>query len=184
MDTPGTIENHLSAKEPRWFAVYTRYKREKLVDKRLKEQGIESYLPIQSLSRQYGRKVRIVELPLIGTYLFTRITKPEYVTVLRTQDVVGFVKFSQNLIAIPDEEIRILQRVVGQGIEVDVKPNSYQVGDEVEITAGNLTGLKGILQATNQNKNFVIELNQIGYSLRIQVEPAMLKRIGKRMNAV
>lgn len=184
MDTPGIFENHLSAKEPRWFAVYTRYKREKLVDKRLKEQGIESYLPIQSVSRQYGKKVRTVELPLIGTYLFTRITKTEYVAVLRTLDVVGFVKFSQNLIAIPDGEIRILQRVVGQGIEVDVEPNIYRIGDEVEIMSGTLTGLKGILLATDQNKNFVIELNQIGYSLRIQVEPAKLKPIGKRMNAV
>ncbi|HMQ59874.1 MAG TPA: UpxY family transcription antiterminator [Flavilitoribacter sp.] len=184
MDTPGTYENHLSAAEPRWFAVYTKYKREKLVHKRLTESGVESYLPIITLSRRYGNRIRTVELPLIGTYIFTRITKAQYVTVLRTLDVVGFVKFSQNLIAIPDDEIRILQRVVGQGIEVEVEPNGYRVGDEVEIIGGNLTGVKGILQATDQNKNFVIELNQIGYSLRIQVEPAMLRPIRKAAGAV
>lgn len=171
-------ENHLDEFEPRWFAVYTRYKREKLVHKRLQERGIQAYLPIQRLTRRYERKVKMVELPLISCYVFTRITKKNYVPVLDIPDVLHFVKFSQNLIAIPDREIRLLQRITGDGIEVELEPRSMLIGEEVEIVSGNLSGIRGVLVEKDRKKNFVIELNSIGYALRIAVEPALLKRAG------
>ena len=185
MNTLKINENHLHESEPRWFAVYTKYKREKLVQKRLQEQGIHTCLPIQRLTRQYERKVKTVELPLISCYIFTRITKKEYVPILNTADVLHFVKFSQNLIAIPDREIRLLQRITGEGIEVEVEPKSFLVGEEVEIVSGSLAGLRGILLQKDRKKNFVIELSNIGFMLRISVEPAMLKRLaaGGQMRA-
>ena len=173
-----TYENHLDEQEARWFAVYTRYKREKVVRKQLEDKGIVTYLPLQKLVRRYTRKVKHVELPLISCYIFTKIKKSEYVPVLETPDVVNFVKFSKNLIAIPEEEIHILQRVVGENIEVDVDQNSYQEGDEVQIIGGQLTGLKGKLVKTDSNKNFVVELENLGYSLRMEIPGEFLIRIG------
>lgn len=180
MSTGILNENHLDNVEPRWFAVYTKFKREKMVQKRLQEQGIQAYLPIQRLTRRYDRKVKVVEMPLISCYVFTRITKKNYVPVLNTADVLNFVKFSQNLIAIPDREIQLLQRIVGEGIDLEITPKSYQVGDEVEIVSGSLAGVKGILLDKDKQRNFLIELKSIGYSLRIQVEPALLKKVGSR----
>jgi len=180
MSTVTLNENHLDNVEPRWFAVYTKFKREKMVQKRLQEQGIQAYLPIQRLTRRYDRKVKVVEMPLISCYVFTRITKKNYVPVLNTADVLHFVKFSQNLIAIPDREIQLLQRIVGEGIDLEIMPKSYQVGDEVEIVSGSLAGVKGILLDKDKQRNFLIELKSIGYSLRIQVEPALLKKVGSR----
>ena len=170
-------EDHLDANEPRWFAVYARYKREKVVARRLKEKGIECYLPLQRLTRYYTRKVKKVELPLISGYLFTRITRKEYVSVLETQDVVKFVRFSRNLISIPEREIDIIRRVVGEAVEVEVEPSSFRPGDAVEIIGGQLTGLKGTLLERRSDKNFVIELEKLGYSLLMQVDPALLRRI-------
>lgn len=95
-----STENHLDAREPRWFAVYTRFKSEKRVQKRLLEQGIQAYLPVQQLTRRFQRSTRRVELPLISCYVFTRITKFQYVQVLNTPGVLRFVRFSQNLVAI------------------------------------------------------------------------------------
>ncbi len=175
--TAKNYENHLDANEARWFAVYARYKREKVVARRLQEKGIECYLPLQRLTRHYTRKVKQVELPLISGYLFTRITRREYVPVLETQDVVQFVHFSRNLISIPDREIDIIRRVVGENIELEVEPSSFRPGDAVEIIGGQLTGLKGILLERRSDKNFVIELENLGYSLLMQVDPALLRRI-------
>ena len=170
-------ENHLDTSEARWFAVYARYKREKVVAQRLQEKGIECYLPLQRLTRYYTRKVKQVELPLISGYLFTRITRKEYVPVLETQDVVQFVRFSRNLISIPEPEIDIIRRVVGEDIEIEVEASSFRPGDAVEIIGGQLTGLKGILMERRSDKNFVIELDSLGYSLLMQVDPALLRRI-------
>ena len=170
-------ENHLHNREARWFAVYARYKREKQVARRLEEKGIECYLPLQQLTRHYTRKVKKVELPLISGYLFTRITKGEYVPVLETQDVVQFVRFSRNLISIPEREIDIIRRVVGENVEIEVEPGTFHPGDEVEIIGGQLTGLKGTLLERRSDKNFVVELTSLGYSLLMQVEPALLRRV-------
>ncbi len=175
-------ENHLDDHEAKWFAIYTRYKREKIVAKRLEQKGIEVYLPLQKFTRRYVRKVKQVELPLINCYLFTKITKKEYVPVLEDQDVVKFVRFSKNLISIPDAEIQVIQRVVGEAIEIDVSPAEYMPGDDVEIIAGQLTGLKGKLLKKENEKNFLIELESIGYQMRMQVDPALLQRIGRDPN--
>lgn len=175
--TPETYENHLDEKQSRWFAVYTKYKREKLVNRKLQEKGIHCYLPLQEYTRHYTRKVRKVELPLISCYIFTKIIKKEYVPVLETPDVVSFVRFSRNLISIPEAEIHTMQRVVGEGIEVDVEPNAYQVGDEVEVIGGDLTGLKGKLVEKKNGKNLLIELENLGYMLRMYVAPSLLQKV-------
>lgn len=182
--SPGqqTHENHLDEHDPKWFAIYTRYKREKMVAQRLQQKGIEVYLPLQKLTRRYVRKVKHLELPLINCYLFTRIVKKDYVPVLETQDVVKFIRFSKNLISIPDAEIQIIQRVVGESIEIEVTPSEYVPGDEVEIIAGQLTGLKGKLIKKESEKNFLIELESLGYQMRMQVDPALLHRIGHDRN--
>ena len=179
-------ENHLDEIVPRWFAVYTRYKREKVVLKRLQEKGIQAYLPVQRLTRRYDRKVRDVELPLISCYIFTRITRKNYVPVLDTPDVLHFVQFSNNLIAIPEREILLLQRVTGGQAELEIEQpptallGTLTTGDEVEIVGGRLTGVRGILLEKNGKANFLIELRNIGFSLHLQVEPSLLRRVGVR----
>lgn len=173
-------ENHLGKPEPRWFAVYTRYKREKLILRHLQEKDIEVYLPLQTLIRRYTRKVRKVEIPLISCYIFTRITASEYVSVLETPDVVGFVKFANKMIAIPEKEIQLLKRIVDGGDEVEAEPWAFQVGDAVEIIGGSLTGVQGILVVHKNKKNFLVELSNIGYSLRMDVDPALLRKIRKK----
>ncbi len=173
-----TSENHLDQHEAKWFAVYTRYKREKLVHKRLKEKGVECFLPIQKVTRYYTRKVKKLELPLLSCYVFTKITKSEYVPVLDTSDVVGFVKIANNLISIPQNEIDILRRIVGENIETEViQSTNLAAGDKVEVIYGPLTGLQGhLIEKRNANK-FVIALNQLGYSLCMQVERNHLRKL-------
>jgi len=169
-------ENHLDAKVAKWFAIYTNYKREKLVAKELVRKGIHHYLPLQKVQRQWERKKRTVELPLISCYLFVQITKAEYIRVLETENVIKFVRFSKNLISIPDEEIDILKRIVGEGVLIEIEDRSLVEGDEVEIAQGNLTGLKGKLLSKQSTNNFVVELEGIGYSFRMSVNPELLRK--------
>ncbi|MEQ8703240.1 MAG: UpxY family transcription antiterminator [Phaeodactylibacter sp.] len=173
-------ENHLSQLEARWFAVYTNYKREKMVARHFERKGIEYFLPLQKVTRRYTRKVKHLELPLISCYIFVKIEKKQYIPVLETQDVIKFVRFARNLISIPQTEIDIMRLVVGEGIEVEAlesKSLNLCSGDEVEILGGNLTGMKGILIDRKNDKNFVIELDNMGFSLIMDIDPALLRRI-------
>lgn len=172
--------SHLDDTEPRWFAVYTRYKREKMVHRRLTERHIQIYLPLRPVTRRYEGKVRELQLPLISCYLFTKITKKEYILVLEDPDVVQFVRPSKELIAIPEREIEILRRVTSGCLEVEVEPLGYEPGEAVEITGGPLAGLNGVFLEKKSSRNVVIELEKTGYSLHIQINPAMLRSMGQR----
>ncbi|MEM9991908.1 MAG: UpxY family transcription antiterminator [Bacteroidota bacterium] len=172
-----TYENHLHEEQARWFAVHTQYKREKLVQKALAKQGITAYLPLRKFTRHYTRKVKTVELPLISCYVFVKITKASYLKVLQTEYVLEFVKFSRNLIAIPESEMEIMRRVIGEAELIDVQPQGYQVGDQVEIIGGELTGLKGKLVEVEGKKRMVIALERLGYMLYIQVAPELLHKV-------
>jgi len=171
------FENHLHESQKRWFAVYTLYKREKIVHKFLQRKGIESYLPINRVVRKWDRKVKNVELPLINCYVFVNIIKSQYVKVLETENVLNFVNFSRNLISIPENEINILKRITGEFGNIELIREELKNGDKVEIIGGELTGIQGILIEINSTKRFVVSLGSLGYNLRIEVNPKLLRKI-------
>lgn len=179
MSEPNEPIMQLHEAEPRWFAVHTRFKREKMVNKRLKERGLESYLPLQQVTRYYTRKIRRSELPLIASYIFVKITKKGYVPVLEDPDVLYFVRFKSDLIAIPEREINILKAITGEGVEVEVFPTQGepQPGDMVEIIQGRLYGVRGVLVEHQNNKHVVVELDRLGFSLRMQIEADKIRKI-------
>ena len=176
--------NQLDENEPRWFALYTRYKQEKVVLKRLKEKGIESYVPLTRRVRKYDKRLRHFDIPLISCYVFTKITRKEYVSVLETEGVVQFLKFSENLISIPEEEILWLQKLLLEDLSLELDQGGLIAGQRVEVVRGNLIGLKGTLMNTANKKNFLVEFSGIGQSFRMYVDPACLKLSASRVSAL
>ncbi|HHS95668.1 MAG TPA: UpxY family transcription antiterminator [Phaeodactylibacter sp.] len=171
-----TYENHLDEYQPRWFAIYTAYKREKLVLKMLQAKGIHAYLPLQKVVRRYVRKVKKLEIPLINCYLFVKITKAEYIRVLETEQVLKFIRFSNNLLSIPEEEIQLMKRIIGEALDYCIEPATFVEGEEVEVIGGALTGLEGKLISIKGNHSLLIELTNIGYQFRMDIPPSLLRR--------
>ncbi len=173
------IVNQLHATEERWFAVHTRSKCEKLVALMLSKKNVHAYVPLVKSVKRYTRKIRHTEKPLIGCYVFVKILKNEYVTVLETENVAGFVRFSKNLIAIPDEEINILRRIVLENdIELEAIPGALTIGDPVIITAGPLTGLSGRVIDQDGKRKFQVELERMGYSLLMTIDAQFIEKAG------
>lgn len=177
MTATTTYENHLSTTEARWFAIYTGFRKEKYVQQELTGKGIETYLPLMTHTRQYVRKTKTVELPLISCYVFVKIKKRKYVPVLETEYVHGFVKFSKNLISIPEKEIELMRQVVGEKLVVSANPYRWEAGDEVEVATGSLTGLRGKLVKRNNKREFLIQLEHLGYSLQLSVPTHLLRKV-------
>jgi len=169
-------ENHLHATEARWFAVRTGFRKEKIVHKRLSSKGIVSYLPLYKVIRRYERKVKHLELPLINSYIFVKISKAEYVRVLETEQVHAFVHFNRNLIAIPEAEIDTIHRVLGEDTEIAVLEEGYKKGDQVEVIGGRLTGLHGELIEGEGQKRLIIRLENIGVGLEVEIDAKYLRK--------
>jgi transcription antitermination factor NusG len=176
-----SYENHLNESEPKWFAVRTRFKSEKVALKQLHRLGVETYLPIRQMTRRYGRKIRKVELPLINSFVFVRIKKNEYASVLETEYVAGFLKFGNNLLSIPEVEINMIRRLLGEDIEMEVeaiiKDDSYEKGDWVEVTKGPLLGMKGRLLNIQGKDKLLVELTNSGHTLHISIDTDLLRKI-------
>jgi len=168
--------NQLDLQEKKWFAIYTKYKCEKYVVDKLSKKNIEAYIPLLKTTKRYIRKVKTTEVPLINCYAFVKISKEQYVKVLQTEYVSRFIKQRNDLLAIPEEEIILLKKIVGEYQEdLTIAEYEYVEGQQVEIIAGSLTGLNGIL-VSQKNKNlFVVQLDHIGIQLRIDINPGLLR---------
>ena len=170
--------NHLSEKESRWFAINTKFRCEKFVAQLLSKKKIESYVPTLLKTKRYQRKIKRYEIPLINSFVFVHINKSQYIPTLETEYVFKFLKQGQDLISIPDEEINILRRVAGDCIEVNLSsPDELTSGDEVEVTSGPLTGMKGVVIQKAGKKSFCIELKTVGYTLHINIDFQLLKPV-------
>ncbi|MBK8721450.1 MAG: UpxY family transcription antiterminator [Saprospiraceae bacterium] len=172
----GTYEVQLDVSEPRWFAVRTKFRAEKVVFKQFEHKGIHSFLPLLSLTRRYKRKIKKVEMPLIPSYIFVQIVKQQYVSVLETELVTVFVKFANELIAISDEEIDLMKRITGENREVEVVSSDFGIGEEVEILVGNLAGTRGRLVEVKQKNKVLIEIKSLGLSLMIEIDTQNLRK--------
>ncbi len=172
-----SIENHLNDIIPRWFAVRTKFKSEKVALHQLELNKINAYLPIRQVMRMHSRKKQMVDLPLINSYVFVKITKSEYVKVLETDHVAGFLKFGKNLLSIPEREIDLIRRLIGEDIEVEIEDTSFHTGDWVEVTKGSLLGLRGQLVKEAGKEKFLVALTNSGYSLNISIDTQFLQKI-------
>lgn len=171
--------NHLHDTEPRWFAVHTRSKSEKFVQRMLAKKGIQAWLPLQKLLRRYTRSTRVTEKPLINCYVFVRIVKAQYLPVVETENVAGFVKFSKNLLSIPEAQIELLKRItLEEGLDVEAVKGGFSEGDPVEIAFGNLAGLRGRIVRVEGKRKFQVELDYLFHSLLITVDAAFLEKTG------
>lgn len=119
-----------------------------------------------------------MEKPLLNGYVFVHIVQGEYLSVLQTEYVAGFVQINQELRAIPEAEIAVLRRItLEDSLTWDVAPGAFEAGESVVISAGNLAGMRGNIVKIEGKRTFQVELGAIGCSLLIRVEAVMLEKV-------
>ncbi len=69
--------------EQRWYALHTRARHERVVEHRLREQGMETFLPTVRETHRWSDRKKVVEVPLFSCYVFVRC-------VLNAEPVSGF----------------------------------------------------------------------------------------------
>ena len=160
-----------------WYAVRTFFRREKHVDRLLQMKDIQSWLPLQEKTRVYTRKIRKVKLPLISQYIFVRIQPEERVKVLQTEGVIEFIKPSGYVMPIPQKEIDLLKRVIGEDMEAELVEGQIKKGDHVEVIGGELTGLKGHMVEKRGKNKVAINLEQFQHALLMEIPLSALRKI-------
>ncbi len=155
-----------------WYAIRTRGRHEKVVDRQFIERGIEAFLPQVSRRHRWADRWKDVTLPLFPGYCFARFpyADPECrLAVLTSVGVVDILGINGHPAPIPDDEISAVQRLVTAVLPVD--PHPYlRKGMEVEVIRGPLMGLRGILVRKAKRARLVVSVHLIQQSVAAELD--------------
>ncbi|MDD2964044.1 MAG: UpxY family transcription antiterminator [Bacteroidales bacterium] len=132
-----------------WHVIYTAPRAEKRVHAQLIEMGVETYLPLHQVIRQWADRKKQVELPLFTSYVFVNNSEREYYDILQTNGVVRFVYHCGRPAIIKAEEIMRIRQFLEKtrGYRTWLEPEM-----EVEIVKGPLCGSVGRIERVGRHK--------------------------------
>ena len=155
--------------DPRWYALRTRSRHEKIVRDQLANQGIEPLLPTVKRLSQWKDRKQEVEVPLFSGYCFVRFGSDQKLPVLKTVGVVEIVGGGKQPEPIPDEEITAIQTLMMSVLPYD--PHPYlQEGMMVEVIRGPLQGVRGILLRKEKRHRLVLGVRLIQQAAAVEID--------------
>jgi transcriptional antiterminator NusG len=154
-----------------WYAIQTRSRHEKVVRDQLAAKSITHLLPLWQKRSRWKDRVKLVEVPLFGGYLFGYFPLLNRVAVLETVGVVRIVGLNGRPVPIPDEQITIIQTMMEHGLPCSPHPHLVE-GMRVRIKSGLLAGAEGLLIAKKQRHRLVINVDIIQQAVAVEVDSA------------
>jgi len=161
----------------RWYPVYTRSRAEKKAYEELNRKAILAYLPLKKTVKQWSDRKKMVEEPLIRSYLFAYISAKEYAEVLMTNGIARFIYFSGQIASIPDQQINDLKLLLATDTDLEVIDYDIKPGERVLIKAGPFKGIIAELVSVQNKQRIVLRLQNMGYSININTSVAFVEPI-------
>ncbi len=135
----------------------------------LTQKGVECFLPLKKTLVQRSDRKKWVQLPLLPSYVFVKVTEKERFNVLNTPGAVGYVSFEGRAVAIPEDQIRNLQYLdLNNHHEIEVHYGSFAKGDLVEVVIGPLKGITGEVMQIRGSQRLVIRFESLGYCIHVE----------------
>ena len=144
-----------------WFVLYTLPNFEKIIDKKLKEFGFHSYLPLQKELRCWNDRKVWIETPLFRSYIFIKTNLKKKDQAFKVDGILNYVSFGSQLATLSEEEIDRIKLLCSYQGKISIGFENSEVGNKVEICEGVLKGLKGFLIDANGNKKIHINIESL-----------------------
>jgi|SRR5208282_2635499 len=159
------------AEEMCWYALHTRSRHERVVAHRLRECGMETYLPMMQEVHHWSDRKKKVEVPLFSCYVFLRcaLTPQDRSQVHRVDSVLGFVGGGSAGVAIPDEQIESVRTLLSQTAPWRSHP-FLKAGQRVRVRGGAFDGVEGIFLSENGDHSMVISIDVIQRSMAVRID--------------
>ena len=158
----------------KWFAIFVRSRHEKSVHQELQQKGIESSLPLISVTRQWSDRKKKVQVPLFRGYVFVNIDiAKEKLPVLQTDGVVKFVTFCSKTVSIPVEQMFWLDQILLSELSIE-HVREFPVGTDVAVMFGPLKGLQGRVKTKNSKTKLVVWFDSIMQGVSVEIDPKFL----------
>lgn len=154
---------------PRWYALRTRSRHEKVVRDQLDKQGIEPLLPIVKRLSQWKDRKKEIEVPLFSGYCFVRFGQSEKLPVQKVSGVVEIVGSGSRPEPIPDDEIQALKTLMSSVLPYDPHPYLHE-GMAVEVVRGPLQGVRGVLLRKDKRHRLLVGIKLIQQAAAVEID--------------
>ena len=162
-----------------WIVVRSKPRSEKVAYKEMINKNIEAYLPMLKERRKWSDRKKWVEFPLFSSYLFARIDIKDSIFVLQTQGVNTIIKFGEKIAIVQDDVIKAMRLAIEGGYQLE--PTEYFAeGNLVEVIAGPMKGVSGIVARLKGQSRLIIKIDAIQQALSIQIESKFIKNINNK----
>ncbi|WP_316832743.1 UpxY family transcription antiterminator [Pedobacter aquatilis] len=161
----------------KWYPVYTRSKAEKKAYQELIRKNITAYLPLKKVLKQWSDRKKIVEEPLIKSYLFVYISAKEHAEVLMTNGIARFLYFSGQVASMPEQQIESLKLLLATDAELAVFDYDIKPGEKVSIKAGPFKGMLAETVSIHNKQRLILRLENMGFAIEINTSMAFVERI-------
>ena len=115
--------------EKKWYALYTKSRTEKKTGQELVSKGIETFLPLEKILKEWSDRKKWVEEPLFRSYIFVHINKAEHFKVLNASGIVRFITFEGKAVPIPDLQIEAIKQFINLEEIIDEPSENLIIGD-------------------------------------------------------
>lgn len=157
----------------KWYAIYTRPRWEKKVNKLLLGKGIESYCPLNKIRRKWSDRMKLVEEPLFKSYVFVKIRDESRTDVRMTDGVINFVYWNGKPAIIRDREIQTIKLFLEEHENVELIKYDFRPEQQVRVTQGPLMDKEGRILDV-KNKIIKVAIESLGYILVAHIERTKL----------
>jgi transcription antitermination factor NusG len=160
-----------------WFVLTTKPKAEKQVSKRLTENRVENFLPLQRQLRIWHDRKKWIETPLFNSYIFVRIEEKLRSKVFDIGGLVKYVSIGGQLAVLTEQEIERVRRLCSFAGNISIGQGNLNIGDEVEIIEGHFAGLHGqLLQIEGKNK-LKLSIAGLGCFATVEIEKNIVQKV-------
>lgn len=147
-----------------WHVLYVKSRHEKKVLDALIKLSLETFLPLIKTKKKWSDRTKIVELPLIPSYIFVNLTSPQdFHKALSADGACAYIRFGNSFAKVSEKEIVKMKLLVGAEDVMNIEVGSQlpKVGEFRKIEFGSLSGLEcEILKVDNVNK-IVVRIEQL-----------------------
>ncbi len=154
----------------RWYALQVRTRWESSTATLLCGKGYQTFFPTYTTEKRWRRGMSNgTSAPLFPGYVFCQFDPHMRLPVLVTPGVIAVVGRGRTPIPVEDSEIEAIQRVVSSGFQAIPWPY-LEVGQQVRIQNGALSGIEGILTSIRGTRRIVVSVSLLCRSVALEID--------------
>jgi transcription antitermination factor NusG len=170
----GPLKDNSSDKN--WYVIYTKPKSEKVVEQRLREKGITTYLPLRTTLKQWSDRKKKIQVPLFNSYVFIHSTEKERNKVFEVSGVLNFLFWLGKPAIVRPIEIERIKNFLAGVKDSEVVVENLQPGDLAKIKSGDFKDVEVEIESVDKKVYYVV-LESLG--VRLKVDKHDVEKVNK-----